>query len=215
MAVIAAPGEVWQVKIKCRFEGQEVLNVLHFASAAGSNDVLAQLLQAITNCFILNLLPGLGAAFKLESTVGHRVSPDVGPEIEFIPDQNQDVDGGVDSDTLPTFNSCVVSIRTVRGGRSGRGRMFLSGIPESSTTASKITVPSAYWSAVLAYIACVIAAFVKSTAPAANEWQLGVMSRKIGGATEPYLAAGFAAATGLQPHPEIATTRSRKVGHGS
>lgn len=94
--------------------------------------------------------------------------------------------------------------------------MFIPGVPESATTGSFVEETNPYWTQILAYLACVAAAFVKPDAVSgSNVIQIGVMSRKIGGLKPPYTLAGFAPATRLIPNLKLASTNSRKVGRGS
>lgn len=216
MAFTAALNDVWQVKIHGRQEEQEVLNVLHFRCAFSDNNVETHLLLVLLNCIVTTLLPGLGSAYHLEKITGMKVSPDLGPEIQVLPDPEGAIQGAVATDVLPTFASCVVGIHTVGAGRTGRGRMFLPGIPEASTTGSFISPESPYWAAVAAFAVCLLTNFKhEGEFEPPNKWWLGVMSRKLGGAKPPFLLAGFHDVASLEPKALIATTRSRKVGHGS
>lgn len=214
--VTAETGEIWRVKLISRFEGQEHLNILHFAAASASDDVQLRLLKAIVDCFLLHMMTGLPSDFTCTGAEGVRIFPTLGPPVTYI-HTNESVanDGLAAGDHLPSFNSCVVSIHTTRGGRSGRGRMFIGGIPEASATGSMLLSTGAFWLAVVAFCACVAEEFFIGDPPAANSWQFGVFSRKLGGTVEAPLAAGFAPATNLVPQQLIATTRSRKVGRGS
>lgn len=216
MAQSATINEIYQVVIHGRQEEQEVLNIWHFRCLFTDNDVTLHLLTVVMNCIITALLPGLSQQYKLERVTGARVSPTLGPELEVTPPPEGLVQGAVATDSLPTFNACVVSIRTVGAGRTGRGRMYLAGIPEASSTASFLSPESPYWAAVAAFVACFLTNFENSGSfEPPNKWQFGVMSRKLGGAKPPFLLAGFHDMTGLVPKQLIATMRSRKVGHGS
>lgn len=216
MAIAAAEGEVYQVVLQGRQEGQEVMNVIHFQTPTGSSDVELHLLRALIICLLSNLRPAMNSYYKFERAIGKRVSPTLGPPIEMLPQEGEVVQGQSAGDGLPTFVSGLVSIRGERGGREGLGRMFLPGVPEASTSGSFIVEESPYWNAILAYVTCVIAEFMKAVGPgSANQWNIGVMSRKIGGEKPPYNAAGFSRAIALTPRLLLATTRSRKVGRGS
>lgn len=214
--VTAAAGEIWQVILRFKLEEQDYLNVLHFRTPVGDSNVLEHLVKAIIQCVTQRLTNGQVSTCIFDSVVARRVSPTIGPDIEqaaaggIFPNTGQLIEDG-----LPSYCSCVVSIKTDRGGRSGKGRMFVAGIPETSTVGSRITIPSAFWVALGLFLACVAEKFFLGDPPVADTWQLGVMSRKIGGAKPPFLAAGFANATSLTPKPLLATTRSRKIGHGS
>lgn len=216
MPTPAATGEVYRVKLIATLEDQEHLNILHFAARSPSDDVQLRLLKVLVDCFLLNMIPGLSSKFTMNGAQGHQIYPAVGPEVEYFPTDTSIAHSGLATgDGLPSYSSCVTSIHTTRGGRSGRGRMFIGGVPEGSTTFSTLNIEGAFWVALLAYIACVAGAFIHTGDPGTNEWSLGVVSRKLGGAGEPISAAGFAAATSLVPHRLLATTRSRKIGHGS
>jgi hypothetical protein len=96
--------------------------------------------------------------------------------------------------------------------------VYIGGIPEEQTTLSLINVETPnneLWTGILAFIACVVSAFVHpDPAGGTNIWNVGVYSRKIGGSTFPFGATGFSSITELVPHRELATTRSRKLGRG-
>lgn len=214
--VVAAAGEIWQVVLRSKLEEQDCLNVLHFQTPLGDSDVVEHLIRAIIQCVTQRLVNGQVNTFVFDSVLARRVSPTLGPDVELTAEGGIfPNEGQLAEDGLPSYCSCVVSIKTTRGGRSGKGRMFIGGVPETSTVGSRITIPSAFWTALLAFIACVVEKFFLGDPPVANTWQLGVMSRKLGGAKPPFAAAGFAPATSLTPKPLLATTRSRKIGHGS
>lgn len=216
MPVTAAAGEVYEVVMEGRQEGQQVLNVMHFRARGPVDDVELRLLRAMVVCLFTTLRPSMGSTYQFVRCYGKRVVPDVGPLVESYPEAGEVVQGGDEGDTLPSYSSIVVNIHTTRGGRVGRGRMFIPGIPESATVGSFVETTNPYWAQILAYLACVAAAFVTPSELAeANKWQMGVMSRKIGGPKPPYLTTGFAPATALKPNNALATTRSRKVGRGS
>lgn len=107
-------------------------------------------------------------------------------------------------------------MRTELGGREHRGRKYICGIPEDQTTGSLINVePGTLWAGLLAFAACVIAAFVQpADAVTPDLFEVGVFSRKIGGSTFPVVATGFTPVVQIVPSRELATTRSRKIGHG-
>jgi hypothetical protein len=215
MAAPATTGDVVQVRIRGRQENQEVLNVLHFRTETGDTDFIIHLLTVILNCLVDSFLPGAGTNYHLEKVEGMRVAPTVGPWFEVTPNPSGLIQGAITTDTLPTFNACVISIKSERAGKSGRGRIYMGGIPEASATGSFISPESPYWAAVVAFAACLFSHFHYTSFPPSNSWQLGVMSRKVGGAKPPFLTAGFSPVMTLTAQPLVATMRSRKVGHGS
>lgn len=215
MAIAAAVGSSWQVVIEGRMEGQLTANVMHFSCVGASADVDLHLIQVLLSCFITNLLPVLSSSWTLERVRWKQVAPAVGIEQISIPTGGPAAGGG-NAAALPSFCSAVLSKRTLYAGRSGRGRMFIAGIPEGQVTNSAIDTGGALWAGLLAFALCVINEFVHpDPAGGSNLFDLMVYSRKIGGNAEPFGSSGFHAVRELVPVQQVATTRSRKVGRGS
>lgn len=216
MPTTAAEGEVWEVVLEGRQESQQVLNVMHFRARGAIADVDLTLLRQVIVCVLTALRPIMGANYQLVRAVGKRVMPDLGPQIELMPESGEAVQGAAEGDTLPSYVSLCINIHTTRGGRSGRGRIFIAGIPESDSQGSFIPTTTPFWIGIIAYIACLADAFIHATELSeANKWEIGVVSRKIGGVKPPYTAGAFARATRLTAKNALGTTRSRKVGKGS
>lgn len=211
----AAVGDIYQVLLQGTIENQQCENVLYFRCNVATDDVEGDLIRAIVHCFLTHLVPVMGSTYKFVRALGKRVTPDVGPDVEGGAVGAEVTIGGAEGDAEPSFVSALVSIQTERGGRSGKGRMFIPGVPEEATTASFINPGAAFWLGLVAYVACVVEAFthVEPFAPV-QHWSIGVMSRKIGGVKPPFNALGFSPATKLTPKALLATTRSRKIGHG-
>lgn len=216
MAMPAAPGEIYEVVLECRQEGQQVMNVLHFEALTPTDNVELRLLRALVECLLTVLLPGSTSNLQFVRCKGKRVFPTLGPVLEIGAEAGDVIQGADVGDSVPTFVSVCTNIHTSRGGRSGRGRMFLFGVPEGATQGSFIQTTNPYWGVILAYLACVVGKFVtQGDPPAPNRWALGVLSRKIGGTKPPYAAGAFAAAVRLTANNRLASTVSRKVGRGS
>jgi hypothetical protein len=214
MAVAAALNSLWEVRIQGRIEGQETDNVLHFKCVGASNDVDLHLIQVLLTCFITNLLPVLTSTWTLERVLWKQVAPTLGVEQISIPTGT--TEGGGSAAALPSYCSALISKRTLTGGRSHRGRMYIAGIPEDQTTGSLLNTEGPFWAALLAFAVCVISNFVHpDPAGGADLFDLIVYSRKIGGSAFPYGLTGVTDVREFVPVQQIATTRSRKVGRGS
>lgn len=213
MPELANAGDAYQVKIVGRMDGQETNNIWHFVAATANDDVLLRLVQVFIQCFITNLLPVLSSSWQMERVVWKKVTPALGVENIYVPGGS--LVGGGAATALPSFCSALFSIRTAQGGRSKRGRSFLAGIPEAATLNSALDATHAFWVAALAFAVCVLSNFNPGDPPGANTWFPAVYSRKIGGSTFPFGAAGFTRVTSISPVAQIATTRSRKVGRGA
>lgn len=215
MATAAAIGEVWQVTVRGKLEGQDCQNVMAFKCVNASSNVETDLLAALITCFVLHLIPVLSGSYRLESARGKQVSPILGPEIEVVPGVGEEQEGQGTGDGLPSFVSNCISVHTTRGGKSGRGRIYIGGIVEGDTTQSSINTESATWTAIAAFIACVAGKFLGDGFNPSQKFSFGVISRKLGGPVPPYNSEAFARYTNMVPHPALGTTRSRKIGHGT
>lgn len=216
MAVAAAAGEIHEVVLKQRQEGQEVLNVLHFHCDTAVDDMETRLLLALITCLTTVLRPAQGSNWQVVGARGKRVFPDVGPIYEVAPPEVDEIQGEALGDTSPTFVAIVVNIHSLRGGRRGRGRMFLAGVPEGATNGSHIEETNPYWTVIINYLACVAGAFIHSATDLdTNQVSLGVLSRAEGNDKPPYTAGQWARATKLVPNNLLKTQNSRKIGHGN
>lgn len=213
MAIAGSPGDCWEVRVIGEMEEQETDNVFHFVEDSATADVELQLILALAECFITHLIPVLSSQWQLKSIKWKKVTPTLGVEQETIPAGV--LVGAGNAAALPSFNSVVVSKRTLEGGRSHRGRFYLAGIPEAATVNSSLDTTHAFWTALIAFVACVASKFVNVGEPiGSDQFSLAVYSRKIGGATFPLGASGFTPVSQLIPSAAIGTTRSRKVGRG-
>jgi hypothetical protein len=216
MPTTAAVGDVWQVIVRQKIENQDCLNIHHFQAITSISDVETTLLLALIQC-LEAFAPIRANTFKFEGLQAKQVTPILGPLIEQDTTTGFDIMGEGVGDAGVSFNSAVVSIHTTRGGRSGRGRMYIGGLPESATVGSNFVSNSEFWLALVAYLACVAGKFIRTTNDpnVGQVWDLGVVSRKLGGAKPPFTAGSFARATSLQPNMLVKSTISRKVGRGS
>lgn len=210
----APPNSAYQLRIIGRQEGAETNNVLHFISPAGDSDVETHLVAVMVQCFIDNLLPNLSSDWSLIEARWKQVTPALGVEHRFIPAGT--LTGGSATNAFPTYVSALTSIRTLEGGRSKRGRMFVAGIPKDAGDNSQINTGGSFWTAMIDWLACIASNFIHTGGlPGANQWNMAVYSRKIGGSTIPYGGTGFTSVSELAANVLLATTRSRKVGSGS
>jgi hypothetical protein len=213
MAIPASIGDRYQVRIVGVMEGQQTNNILYFGSVNGDTDVEVHLILVLAACFVTHLIPVMSSVWTLQELRWKRVYPTLGTENITVPPGT--LVGGAAATALPSFCSAVVSIRTALGGRSKRGRMYIPGIPESATIVSAFDTGNAFWTAFVAFLACIATNFVQTGPPGANAWQQEIYSRKIGGSTFPLGLSGFESVKTLKPVQQLGTTRSRKVGVGS
>lgn len=213
MPETAAVNDLYEVRIIGNMEGSKTYNVLHFKCVGASADVNAGLIIKLIACLIDNLVPVLSSAWTFETVNWKKVSPVLGIENVTIPQGV--LTGGGAATCLPSYCSAVVSKRTLTGGRSHRGRMYIAGIPEDQTNGSKFNVALPFWLALVQTLACILSVFnFPDPAGATDAFQLVVYSRKIGGSSYPLGLTGVTNVSQLIPDQVIGTTRSRKLGRG-
>jgi len=211
--VTANTGDVFQLRFEGQLEGQQVVNVMHFSALADDADVITHLVLVAIGCFLNNIIPATTVSYSLQRVVARLVAPTLGPDHVIVP-QGQ-LQGTQTTNQLPSFVAGVISIHTVRPGRSGRGRMYIAGLTDNDVVGSILDPNQGFWGALVAFITCILTNFSVPDNPQPGQWAFGVMSRKLGGAKPPFSAAGFAAVTEMTPVAQVGTMRSRKVGHGS
>lgn len=202
-----------QARIIGELHGQQTVNVLNFATNTQPNDtdfnnMLVALAQAIKACVVETLLPAVTQDWTFKRVEAQLLHPNkTNPVLETGTNDNH----GELSVTSVSFASSLVSIRTLFGGRSGAGRLFLAPPGEAEIAQSEMDGPTLVLLA--AFVACVAAKFMGDNAT--EQWRLGVLSKKLAGPTLSNFDAGFHEAVGLSPHSTISCTRSRKKGHGN
>lgn len=212
---IGVVGTVHQLDVLMRQEGQKIMNSYFVQVDTTVDSMEERALRALLECYLTALIPHSGSGWLIESVRGKEVAPTLGPIYEIQPEATDVVQGEEAGDTLPSHISLCINLHTERGGRSGRGRIFIPGIPESATQGSQVAATNEYWIALLAFIACLSSKLIHiGDPPAANQLSWGVMSRKIGGVKPPYTTAGFARVTRAVARTLVGSSNSRKVGRG-
>lgn len=213
MAIPVATGEIVQVLVQGSIEGQQCQNVWYFRAQDGDPDMLLNLLADIAQC-MLALVPILAPSYTLERIKGKVVAPAVGLEATWTPAPTDTVQGADAGGGMPSFVSALISLQTQRPGRSGKGRIYIAGVPEEAATNSVLDANAPLWAALAAFCACMLDKFKPRDVTAAGNYDWGVMSRKLGGAKPPFAVAGYSTIIEAHPKRELATTRSRKLRHG-
>ena len=204
-----------QVVIKGKYDGQDYRNILHFGSDIDVNDgnrnaLLLALATAVLDCLINMFMPNSPGNFTVQSVSAKEVYPGTSDEVEAFPGVGQAATGEGGAG-LPGFAATVVAIKTGKGGRTKRGRLFLPPPDEANADAG---LTSATWQGTVAqFLACMAGKFIG--AGKTEDWELGVLSRKGMGSASDYPNATFTPAIALTQRPEIGVMRRRKLSHGT
>lgn len=137
MAFIPVP-DVAQAQIFGRIDGQTTINDLYFASESppvtlGQLEVLA---LGLADWFSASLLTLLSASFAFERVHVRDLTTQAG----FSVDQSAGAGpGGAGGAFVPNNVAPCISFRTQIAGRSGRGRNYIPGVPQSVITGNTIS----------------------------------------------------------------------------
>lgn len=197
-----------QVVVKGQLHGQETNNVLHFG-ATGLEPNYAQLLLDIIDCIFTALRPALTEEWSLTMCTARQLWPVKLDPIEQIPPQataGTGLPGGV------SFSAYLVRIRTGLGGRTNRGRFYIAGTVENDVNLSRLT--DAGLARLVTFVNCMIGKFI-SAEGSTKAFEIGVLSRKELAAVGATHQTAFTEAKNLVPVREVASMRSRKIGHGN
>ena len=134
-------GDVYSASSRFSIKGEKTVNVLHFSqtSADGSGPVNQELADAILQDIWPSYKALLSNDCTLQNISVYKIAPAVGGSILV----NVAEAGGVAVDTIPP-NACVVAtLYTDHFTGRGRGRIFMSGIPDSHVDGGRIVNASA------------------------------------------------------------------------
>ena len=204
MAFQPAPG-IAQISIQGRVDGQLTVNNRYFEISGGGIVVanLQVIVNEVHNWAITSLAPQLSEDWTYERTEGRDLSVVDGP----VAAASFPTPGGVSGEAAPNNVAACVSLRTGMAGRSGRGRNYLPGIPNSAITLN--TLDSTFMSNIITINLDMIGAGTFSAG-----WQWVVLSRYNAGVLRAN-GIGIPITSTVFSSPYVASMRSRAVGHGA
>jgi hypothetical protein len=229
-------GDVYRVTLEHSYAdaGVAVQHVLWFQQTSVSpvGDEAEILARAVGNAWLTagGAIPRWiwSPAFLLTAVRGQKMLFDFEPPVTVSPEGTTagvgtDYGGGV-----PTVCSLVMTLLAERGGRSGRGRIYMGGFASRKPNnpgfwAEYITtVNHAHWNNemqanIQAWMNAFSVQFNGSTVvdeDSGLQAKWGVWSRKIGGSNPPFAVEGFSPMIGHLTDGVIRVQRRREYGHG-
>lgn len=134
MAFIPVP-QGMQFELRFTKEAQRCENVLYFASSAAVSTTLMQTIaQALSNWWVGNIRAVMSNTLALQEIYCTDITSATGPTVSFT--TGLPAGGTVAGEALPNNVAMCLSFRTAQRGRSGRGRNYLFGFPETATSGS-------------------------------------------------------------------------------
>jgi hypothetical protein len=185
-------------------DNQLTINDLYWFSSGAITPVAVNSL--LTNLFNW-LNTSLSALLSRDMAFTRIRAIDLGSPIGLAQEMPAAFTGGVDVEAAPNNVAACVSLRTAQRGRSGRGRNFVPGIPNSVITLNTLD-PAFITSLVDAY------STLSGAGGFTPGWQLVVLSRFTAGAARP-AGIGIPVTEAVMVGNSVRSMRSREVGHGA
>jgi len=197
--------DVAQVRLEGRQDGQLTLNNLYFNVSGGgiTPTNLATLALQVAVWWEEQMMPNISQDFTAVGVTAF----DLGAPDGAIVTQPVNIPGSIASEANANNVAACISIRTASRGRSGRGRNYICGVPNSMVVLNTLASP---WMEVVveAYLAMVGAG---TFAPG---WQWVIVNRQLDGVVLP--SGAYRVVTGAYfTAPYVRSMRSREVGHGA
>lgn len=204
-----------RVRVIGKIQGQDYVNVLHFATNTQIQDpqqlatLLTALATAILACLVQNLLQAVTVDFELKGVEAMDIFPTPSDPI-FVAAPANSV--GMLEAASTSFEATMINIRTGVGGKKGRGKNFWPPAGEAQTNNS--TVGAVAVENFNDMIQCIVGKFIG--AGATEDWRLGVLSRKdMGIPPNPNnFNNAFREAISMDVNTNVALMSSRKRGSG-
>ena len=203
MAFQAAPS-ILQTTIEGRLDSQLTINDLFwFSSGAITPTTVNSLLTQLFNWVNTTLSPLLSR----DQSFTRIRAVDLGSAIGLVQETATTAVGGVDVESAPNNVAACVSLRTAQRGRSGRGRNFVPGIPNSVITLNTLDAT---------FITDLLDAYNTLTGAGAfvAGWELVVLSRVTAGAPRA-VGIGIPVTEATMVGNSVRSMRSREIGHGA
>lgn len=187
--------DVYQATIGMNVKGQKIVNVLHFQQTSGDGVITPNndLCLAIEEDLIPAYQTCCSNDLSFEKISAHKISPAIGGTyVKALA-----VAGTVAQDTLPPNGNVVASLYTANLTRQGRGRIFISGVPDTFVSSGRILNGSA-----ATYVALLDLLLLPIQAAAGATFQAGIWSS---------VGLAFHDFTTHQLRSAINTLRSRRM----
>ena len=206
-----AYNDILRLRIYATFQTAQVVNVMHFVSqdATGIDTP-----QDLANDFATNMLATLrgraNSGVNYQYVEVQKIVPFAGgPATATFGSPST---GTVGSVCVSATLCEVLSIYSERGGRRGRGRIYLPPASSTTTEAGAGVWLTTQTTRTQAFATALGNRYI--TATPTPRWYLGVWSRASGPLFPPWTTSQFARATGLVVRNTIRTQRRRQLGVG-
>lgn len=206
-----AYNDIYRLRVYATLHSSQIVNVMHFLQT----DIFPTAdAQSLANDFVTNMATTWKGRASNQMTLNYVEVQSIVPfsgasAVTNFPG------GSVGTSPNPCFSATlaeVITIYTSRGGRRGRGRIYLAGAPNSTSSMGSGAWLSAQTTNTTNMANALAARYI--AVPDISGFRLGVWSRTIAGPTPPWPTSAFVRATALTIRTTVRTQRRRQLGVG-
>jgi len=143
-----AVGDVFRIQVFQNVGSELTMNVLHARCTVSETtnvvdeaDGLAEMAMATYNALKVEL----SEDWRVTNIVVHKLTAPGGVPANFVLGAGESIIGSIESEIIPSASAVLLSHYTSTADRSGRGRTYLPGLPESSQNEGQLV--EARWAA--------------------------------------------------------------------
>jgi hypothetical protein len=214
MSPLQANTHIAEATIIGKINDEDYRNRIHFSTETMEWDtnglqLLTTLCTELSADVVSGFLGALSNEFQFIGVAAKRIAPDTSDIVEVFTDAGP---GGVAGQALPSFNCMLAHKKSGKGGRKGRGRMFLP--PPLEAHADKGKLIAAGVAVIEEFLDGLRTHFIG--AGGSSVWSLGVLNNVYDNATPPNITdRNWFPSAALVADDLIAVQRRRKIGRGS
>lgn len=135
-----AVDDVYRVEVFQNVGSEQTMNVLHLREVTAET-VLANPAENVVGCvagIYLSLAAELSEDWRVIQITGQMVHPSKGIPFTSVRGAGNAIEGAIVGDIIPSQAAVLISFYTFNTSRSGRGRIYLPGLPEIAQNEGQI-----------------------------------------------------------------------------
>lgn len=201
--------EIFKLRIHCRQNAGEVINVLHFVDNIGAlGDAAQNLADDFRDNMGTSLRGRASGDLIFEYIEVIKIVPyGEGPRLALWPANTAGTAGG---NSFSATLAEVITLYTGQIGRRKRGRMFLAGGPTGTSALG--SWPAAQTTRTQTFATALMNRYGPSGS--SGTWKLGVWSKVIAGPDPPWTTDAFTRVTSVTVRTAVRNQRRRQIGVG-
>jgi len=142
-------GDVFRIQVLQNVGSELTMNVLHARCTVSETVTPALIADMVAEMAVgsyTELADELSEDWRVIAINVHHLTPPGGVPSNLVLGAAESIVGGIESEIIPSASAVLISHYTATNNRSGRGRTYLPGLPESSQNEGQIV--EARWGAI-------------------------------------------------------------------